>query len=120
MFNWTLTQGPSAFVPPFIRKYDIVKMSLYKVRSPRPSALEYNLLLQSNYGKLTARYGLKGQKTMNPQETYKRLKRIIILKNNYTINHFSLFFKMMLDSWPGITNDFINAFYCRGNYKNPN
>lgn len=69
---------------------------------------------------LTARCGLKGQKTMNPQEAYKRLKRIINLKSKYTINHFSLFFKMMLDSWPCITNDVINTFYGWGDYKNPN
>lgn len=46
---------------------------------------------------------------MNPQETYKRLKRII----NSTINHFSLFFNMTLDSWLGITNGVINTF-CGG------
>lgn len=57
---------------------------------------------------------------MNPQETYKRLKRMINLKSNYTIILFSLFFKMMLDSWLGITNDVINTFYASGDYKNLN
>lgn len=54
---------------------------------------------------------------MNPQETYKRLKRIINLKSNYTINHFSLFFKMMLDSWLGVTNGVINTFYGGGTVR---
>lgn len=55
---------------------------------------------------------------MNPQETYKRLKRIINLRRNYTIILSSLFFKIMLDSWQGITNDVINRFYGSGAYKN--
>lgn len=57
---------------------------------------------------------------MNPQETYKRLTRMINLKSNYTIILFSLFFRIMFDSSLGITNDVINTFYGSGGYKNPN
>jgi len=44
MFNWTLTQGPTAFARRFIRKYDIIKMPLYTVRAPRPPVLEYKFI----------------------------------------------------------------------------
>lgn len=115
MFNWTLTQGPTAFVPRFIGRYDIIKMPLYKVRdlSPLDTGLYiyYCIIITGN---LTTRHGLKGQKTMNPQEPYKRPRRMINLKSNYTIILFSLFFKMMFNSWLDITNNVINTFYGSG------